>query len=111
MRKVLIGALGRAGVTEVDQAADGNEAVTAAATSDYCLVLMNWHMTNLLCIDAVKAIRALGKTMPIIMVTTEVEKSCVIDALKAGVTDFIIKPFKPTTIVSKIREALTKASG
>lgn len=111
MRKVLIGALGRAGITDVDQAADGREAVDAAESNEYNLVLMDWNMPNMLGIDAVRAIRANGKTMPIIMVTTEAEKSRVIDALKAGAQNYVIKPFEPATIVNKIQEVLSKASG
>jgi two-component system chemotaxis response regulator CheY len=110
MRKVLIGALGRASIESVDQAADGKEAVDAVQANDYGLVLMDWNMPNMLGIDAVKAIRGLGKTMPIIMVTTEAEKSRVIEALKAGANNYIIKPFEPATIVSKIQEVLGKAA-
>ena len=111
MRKVLIGALGRAGITDVDQAADGQEAVAAAEANEYNLVLMDWNMPNMLGIDAVRTIRANGKTMPIIMVTTEAEKSRVIDALKAGAQNYVIKPFEPATIVNKIQEVLAKAAG
>ena len=110
MRKVLIGALGRADIVEVDQAADGNEAVQAVKSSDYGLVLMDWNMPNMLGIDAVRAIRAEGKTMPIIMVTTEAEKSRVVDALKAGANNYVIKPFEPATLVTKIQEVLARAS-
>ena len=109
MRKVLIGALARAGIEEVDQAGDGQEAVTAAEAQEYGLVLMDWNMPNMLGIDAVKAIRANGKTMPIIMVTTEAEKSRVVEALKSGANNYIIKPFEPATIVTKIQEVLGTA--
>jgi two-component system chemotaxis response regulator CheY len=108
MRKVLIGALSRANITDVDQAADGVEAVAAVDVKEYDLVLMDWNMPNMLGIDAVKGIRAKGKSMPIIMVTTEAEKSRVIDALKAGANNYVIKPFEPQTIVSKIQEVLGK---
>jgi len=111
MRKVLIGALGRANITDIDQAADGQEAVAATEANDYNLVLMDWNMPNMLGIDAVRAIRANGKTMPIIMVTTEAEKSRVIDALKAGAQNYVIKPFEPATIVSKIQDVLAKSAG
>ncbi len=109
MRKVLIGALARADITEVEQAADGKEAVAACEAEDFGLVLMNWNMPNMAGIDAVKAIRGNGKTVPIIMVTTEAEKSRVIEALKAGANNYIIKPFEPATIVEKITEVLEKA--
>jgi len=110
MRKVLIGALSRANITEVDQAADGVEAVAATEQNDYDLVLMDWNMPNMLGIDAVRGIRAGGKTMPIIMVTTEAEKSRVIDALKAGANNYVIKPFEPATIVTKIQEVIARAA-
>ena len=111
MRKVVIGALSRADITEVDQAADGVEAVNAIKKSDdYDLILMDWNMPNMLGIDAVKAIRELGSTTPIIMVTTEAEKGRVVEALKAGANNYIIKPFEPATIVEKIKGVLEKAS-
>ncbi len=109
MRKVLIGALSRANITDVDQAADGAEAVQKVQENDYDIILLDWNMPNMLGIDALKAIRAMGKTMPIIMVTTEAEKSRVLEALKAGATNYVIKPFEPNTIIGKIQEVLSKA--
>lgn len=111
MRKVLIGALSRANITDVDQAADGSEAVEAVKNADYSVILMDWNMPNMLGIDAVRAIRALGKKVPVIMVTTEAEKSRVIDALKAGANNYVIKPFEPSTIVEKIEETMAKYQG
>ena len=110
MRKVLIGALSQAGITEVGQAADGREAVAATEAEEYGLVLLDWNMPNMLGIDALKKIRAGGHKMPIIMVTTEAEKSRVVEALKAGANNYIIKPFQPQAIVSKIKEVMAKAS-
>lgn len=109
MRKVLVGALSQAGVSNVDQACDGQEAVNMVAENEYALVLLDWNMPNMLGIDALKAIRASGKMMPIIMVTTEAEKPRVLEALKAGASNYVIKPFVPATIVQKIQEALQKA--
>lgn len=110
MRKILINALSQAGITDADQAVDGKEAVAAIMANDYDLVLMDWHMPNMSGIEAVKIIRANGKKMPIIMVSTEAEKSHVIEALKAGVNNFVIKPFKPETIIAKIQQTLGMTS-
>ncbi|HOE66786.1 MAG TPA: response regulator [Candidatus Hydrogenedentes bacterium] len=110
MRRVLIGALSRAGITEVAEAADGCEAVKAVAEAEYDLVLMDWNMPNMLGIDAVREMRAQGKKVPIIMVTTEAEKSRVIEAIKAGANNYIIKPFDSKGIVDKIHEVLEKAA-
>jgi len=110
MRKVVLGALTRADIVDVDQAADGVEAVNACKENDYDLVLMDWNMPNMLGIDAVKAIRELGQTMPIIMVTTEAEKERIVDAVRAGAQNYIIKPFEPDTIVKKIQAVMEKAN-
>jgi two-component system, chemotaxis family, chemotaxis protein CheY len=109
MRKVMIGALARAGIEDVAQAADGQEAVAACNADEFNLVLLDWNMPNMLGIDALKAIRANGKKVPVIMVTTEAEKSRVIEALKAGANNYVIKPFEPAAIVTKIQETLAKA--
>jgi two-component system chemotaxis response regulator CheY len=108
MRKILIGALGQAGISEVAEAADGQQAVDAVADGGIGLVLMDWNMPNMLGIDAVRAIRGGGHAMPIIMVTTEAEKMRVIEALKAGANNYIVKPFKPETVAAKVQETLAK---
>ena len=110
MRKVLIGALSRAGITDVEQAADGLEALEACGKTDYGLILMDWNMPSLLGIDVLRRLREAGKTMPIIMVTTEAEKARVIEALKSGASNYIIKPFEPQTIVQKIQETLAQVA-
>ena len=102
--KVLVGALFRAGIKDVDRASDGPEAVEATNSADYDLVLMGWNMPNTVGIEVLKAIRANGKTVPVIMVTAEAQKGHVIDALKAGADNYIVRPFKADTIVSKIKK-------
>lgn len=110
MRKVLTGALSRVEITEVDEACDGVEAVDAVnGGTEYDIVLMDWNMPNMSGIDAVVAIRESGKTMPIIMVTTEAEKGRVIEAVKKGANSYIIKPFSPQSIVAKLHEVLGTA--
>jgi len=110
MRKVVIGALSRAGITEVAQAANGEEAVSALSAEDFQLVLMDWNMPQRSGLEAVKDIRGMGKKMPIVMVTTEAEKSRIIEALKAGANNYILKPFEPHVFVSKIQKIMTEMS-
>lgn len=108
MRKILIGALDRAGVTDVDQARDGREAVNFVKANEYGLILMDWNMPNMLGIDALKAMRESGCKVPIIMVTTEAERSRVVEAIQAGANDYIVKPFEPSVIVEKIKSVLAR---
>ena len=110
MRKIVIGVLARIDITEIDEAADGAEAVAATEKQAYDLIMIDWNMPNMLGIDAIRAIRAVGKTMPIIMITTEAEKSRVVDALKAGAQNYIIKPFEPTAVAAKIQDVLQRAA-
>jgi two-component system chemotaxis response regulator CheY len=106
MRRILINSLAPAGVTDVEEARDGQEAVDAVRDKQFDLVLMDWNMPNLLGIDALKQIRAMGNQVPVIMVTTEAEGDRVMEALKSGANNYIIKPFKPETIIAKIKAVL-----
>lgn len=108
MRRIVMGGLNRAGITEIDQASDGSEAVTLVRDNEYDLILMDWNMPVMTGIEAVRNIRAAGKTVPIIMVTTEAEKCRVIEALKAGANNYIIKPFQPWSFVSKVNQTLQR---
>lgn len=106
MRRVISGALRQAGVEEVDEAIDGLEAVDAVKQREYGIIMMDWNMPNMDGLEAVVAIRDGGVTTPIIMVTTENDRGRVLDAVRAGVSGFITKPFTPATIISKIKSTV-----
>jgi len=110
MRKVIIGVLDRLGIVDVDQVADGTEGVDLVAKVDYDVVLMDWNMPKMLGIDAVRSIRAMGKKMPILMITTEAETERIIESVKAGAQDYIVKPFTPETLGKKLDETMKKAA-
>lgn len=110
MRKILINALKSVGITEIDEAGNGQQAVDAARSASYDVILMDWNMPQMLGIDALKMIRLSGNAVPVIMVTTEAEKGRVIEALKAGANNYVIKPFMPEAIITKIREATGTAA-
>ena len=107
---MIIGALSWIDITDVDQASDGQEALDLVKAADYDLILMDSDIPNMPGIDAVRAIRALGKKVPIIMVATDAQKSGVIEALRAGADNYVVKPFEPATIVRKIQDVLGKGS-
>jgi len=110
MRHVLVKILNEAGVESVVQATNGNEAVQKVEEEAPNLVLMDWVMPNMTGIDAVKKIRASGNKVPIIMCTTEGEQNRIVDAIKAGANNFVVKPFDPKIIITKIKETLAKVS-
>lgn len=110
MRKVLVGALNRAGIIQVEQTSDGLAVVEMLAAESYDLVLMDTHLQSLHGLDALRAVREKGNRVPVILVTAEGERSLVMDALKAGANAYVIKPVEPQVLVMKIVEVLAKAS-
>lgn len=92
------------------EAGDGNEALTvlAADPSGFELMLVDWNMPNMDGITFVRCVREKDKATPIIMVTTEAEKSRIIDAIKSGVNNYVIKPFTPDALLERIRQTLAK---
>ncbi len=111
MRRVISGALRQAGMDEIDEAAGGLEALNAVNEHDYGLIMMDWNMPNMDGLEAVIAIREKGNETPIIMVTTENDKRQVLEAIRAGVSAFVTKPFTPETIVGKIKDTLEAVVG
>jgi two-component system chemotaxis response regulator CheY len=111
MRRIIVNTLGRLGYKDVVQAADGVEAWEALqANPDIGVVITDWNMPNMNGLELVKKIRAQDKykAMPIIMVTTEGGKKEVIIALKAGVNNYIVKPFTPQVLKEKLEGVLGK---
>ncbi len=96
---------------EFVEAADGVEglaAMTSAGPNAFHLVLVDWNMPNMDGITFVREIRKTDKTTPMIMCTTEAEKTRVIDALKVGVNNYVIKPFTPEGLTEKVQQTLQK---
>ncbi len=108
MRKFLVDALLKTGIHNVGQASNGEAAVAAVMEGNFDLVLMDWNMPKMDGLEAVREIRAKGNNVPIIMVTTESEKSRILDALKSGANNYIVKPFTAELVAKKIRETMSK---
>jgi two-component system, chemotaxis family, chemotaxis protein CheY len=102
MRKIIIRSLNAVGVSDIVEAADGQEAIDAYKAEPVDLILTDWNMPNKSGLDVVTEIRALGSTVPIIMVTTEAQKSQVIAEIQAGVSDYLTKPFEADDLRAKL---------
>ena len=110
MRNIQKKVLETLGAVQFVEAGDGLEALTAihANPDGFALILIDWNMPNMDGITLVHRIREKDKTTPLIMVTTEAEKARVIDAIKAGVNNYVVKPFTPDTLLEKIKQTLDK---
>ena len=108
MRNIQKNVLAQLGHKEIVEAADGEEALKVAEAESPELILLDWNMPKMDGLTFLKTFRVKDKTTPIIMVTTEAEKSRVIEAIKAGVNNYVIKPFTPDILQTRIAETLGK---
>lgn len=104
MRKIIIRSLNAIGVTDIVEAADGNQGLAAFQQNCFTLVMTDWNMPNKSGLELTSDIRATGSTVPIVMVTTEGEKSRVLEAIRAGISDYLIKPFSADVLQEKLNK-------
>jgi two-component system, chemotaxis family, chemotaxis protein CheY len=104
MRKIIIRALNASGFADTVEAGDGCEGLAAFQRTPVGLVLTDWNMPNKSGIEMTREIRALGSKVPIFMITTEGEKAKVMEAIQAGITDFLVKPFTQEALQEKLQK-------
>lgn len=107
MRMMLKDILIKNGFEVVGEAENGAVAVAAYQKFQPDIVTMDITMPEMNGIDAVKAIKTLAPTAKVVMVSAMGQQSMVIEAIQAGASDFIVKPFQPERVV----DALTKVLG
>jgi two-component system chemotaxis response regulator CheY len=105
MRRIVKTCLKQLGFENVVEAEDGELAFQKLQMQDFILVVSDWNMPNMMGIDLLKAVRADErlKSIPFVMVTAEAQKENVIEAAKAGVSNYIIKPFTPEQLAAKLQ--------
>ncbi|EFO34511.1 chemotaxis protein CheY [Roseibium sp. TrichSKD4] len=104
MIRIIRNLLKQLGFEDIDDAADGTEALEKMKQRKYGLVISDWNMEPMTGYELLKQVRAdadLSKT-PFIMVTAESKTENVIAAKKAGVSNYIVKPFNAQTLKGKI---------
>lgn len=110
MRNIERSILTQLGHTDLEEACDGRDALEKLAAFTPDLVLVDWNMPNMNGLEFVKAFRRAGAKTPVIMVTTESERSRVVEAIKAGVNNYVVKPFTPDVLRERISETLGSAA-
>ncbi len=104
MVRIIRNLLKQLGFDNVDDAADGTEAFQRMQERRYGLVISDWNMEPMTGYELLKHVRnddGLSQT-PFIMITAESKTENVIAAKKAGVNNYIVKPFNARTLKSKI---------
>jgi two-component system, chemotaxis family, chemotaxis protein CheY len=111
MRRIIVNTLKRAGFNEVSEATDGKDALAKLKAEKFDFVITDWNMPEMDGLTFVTTVRSDPElqAMPILMVTTRSVKEDIMQAIKAGVNNYIVKPFTPETIAEKINQVLTSA--
>jgi len=108
MRRIVVNALKAQGYEHVTEAADGKDAVARLLSEGADFVITDWNMPEMNGLDLAKWIRSNEQfeNTPILMITTRGNKDDVIEALKARVNNYIVKPFTPQGLKEKIDQVL-----
>ncbi|WP_333652322.1 chemotaxis response regulator CheY [Dissulfurispira sp.] len=111
MRRIVKNLLKQIGFENIDEAEDGVQALNKLKSGNYGLVVSDWNMPNMEGIDLLRNIRQEAeplKNIPFLMVTAEAEKGKVIEAIKAGVDNYIVKPFTAEVLKEKLEKIADK---
>jgi len=115
MRKIVINALAGLGLTNVVEADDGASAwplLEEAANSgtSFGLVVSDWNMPKMQGIELLRKVRGHEKlkNIPFMLVTAEAEQKNIIEAVQIGVSNYVIKPFSPSTFAEKLEAVYKK---
>ena len=106
MRKMIRDTLVKNGYTEVFEAVDGADAVEKFSEIGPDLVVMDITMPNMDGLEALKAIRAKDGSANVVMCSAMGQESMVMDAVRSGAKDFIVKPFKPDRVLKTVTSIL-----
>lgn len=117
MRKIVKKALSDLGYVNSVEAVDGANAYQllqehAKTPEPFDFVISDWNMPNMAGIDLLKKCRTEEpfKKIPFMLVTAESEQSQILEAVKAGVTDYVVKPFSPAMLKAKLENAYKKTA-
>jgi len=106
MRKMIKDTLTKAGYTDLHEAVDGADAVVKYGEVQPDLVIMDITMPNMDGLEALKAIRAKDGGANVVMCSAMGQESMVMDAVRSGAKDFIVKPFKPDRVLKTVTSIL-----
>ena len=106
MRRIIKNQLKQSGVEDVDEASNGREALLLLDRKQYDLLITDWNMPEMCGLDLVMEVRRTEplKKLPILMITTVSAKEDIVNALKAGVNNYVVKPFDAATLQAKVTQ-------
>lgn len=106
MRRIIKNVLKQIGFMNVLEADDGTTALGILKKEKVDLIISDWNMPKMTGLDLLKAVRGdeSMKTLPFLMVTAEAQKDNVLQAVQAGVSNYIVKPFTADAVKTKLSQ-------
>jgi two-component system, chemotaxis family, chemotaxis protein CheY len=104
MRRIVKNILKQLGFSNVEEAENGQDGLQKLRTDTFGFVVSDWNMPVMTGIDMLRAIRADDKlkAIPVLMVTAEAQQANLVEAIQAGVSNYIVKPFTAETMQEKM---------
>lgn len=108
MRRIIVNTLSKLGHRDVVEASNGREGMERVGSGQVDVVITDWNMPEMNGIEFVRSLRLSERTakLPVLMVTTNAAQDDIVEALRAGVTNYVVKPFTTDTIKEKIEAVL-----
>ena len=106
MRRIVKNVLRQIGFSDIVEAENGQDALTKLKAGGFGLVVSDWNMPVMQGIELLRAVRADAelKTLPFLMVTAEAQKENLIEAVQAGVSNYVVKPFTAEVLQGKLEK-------
>ena len=106
MRRIMKNILKQIGFTNIIEADDGTTALEELKKNSVDLIISDWNMPKMTGLELLKTVRSTDglKELPFLMVTAEAQKQNVIDAVQAGVSNYVVKPFTAEAISEKLKK-------
>lgn len=111
MRRIVKNLLNQLGFKNIEEAEDGAQAYSKLQSGEFSLVVSDWNMPNMEGIELLRKVRQSTEPLckiPFLMVTAEAEKDKVIEAIKSGVDNYIVKPFTLEVLKEKLEKIAEK---
>lgn len=112
MRRVVKNLLAELGFTQFDEADDGITAWPMIQTGNYDFIVSDWNMPEMTGIELLNLVRADSelKHTPFLIITAEAKRSQMLEAVQAGVDEYIVKPFTAATLNAKIQQIFERVA-
>jgi len=109
MRRILKNILRQIGFTNIYEADNGKNALNMLKKQKFDLILCDWNMPEMSGLELLNKVRSDNelKDMPFVMVTAEAQKNNIIQAVQAGVSNYVVKPFTAETITGKLEKVFS----